>query len=271
MLVTGSMGFIGKRLRYSAMIKDSRARFSYFGGRLDGDEFSRFIDSSGPFDVVIHLAGSSHGGMPKLLNSNVASIYHLVDNLTRRFDSLFHLILASSGGVYRSDGSIPSKETDPLAPASLYGVSKMFGEELSAFFEAAGKIDLCVLRLANVFGPGNANGITGKFLSSISANQPIVIHGDGEQTRQFVHVDDVCELLLRLTDEPVSGLFNVGSPIVLSVRDLVRIFGESYSFDICHVESPNSIEHLAMDWSRARCVLNFIPRFREFRVEDLNW
>ena len=138
------------------------------------------------------------------------------------------VVFSSSGGaIYGDPVGERADEDHPLNPCSAYGVAKLAGEKYLAALAPDGGYLLTVLRYANVYGPrqdgrGEA-GVVGIFMNRLLPGQDAVIHGDGLQTRDFIHVGDVVAALLAGFDaaSPTAPVYNVCSGMACSVRDLL--------------------------------------------------
>jgi len=170
-------------------------------------------------DASINLQG--------LLNLTEAAI----DVGTRRF------IFVSSGGVvYGEPSTIPTLETAPKMPLSPYGVSKFTGELYLNYYRQVHGLEYVALRYSNVYGPrqdphGEA-GVVAIFSRKLLAQEPLIIFGDGEQTRDYVYVSDVvsANILASEIDLDSRGqlddhAFNVGTGIETSVNRLADVLG----------------------------------------------
>lgn len=176
------------------------------------------------------------------------------------------LIYLSSAAVYGNPVELPIGENHPTRPISPYGLSKLMGEDVVRFFSTYG-LRHVILRLFNVYGPGqNAAyaGVITKFLERVQKGLPPIIYGDGEQTRDFIHVDDVAEAVkLVLKTECTGEVLNIGSGNPTKIRDLaslvMRLHGVSGE-PIYASERQGDIKHSFADISRARNLLGFKPR-----------
>ncbi|HVC38909.1 MAG TPA: NAD-dependent epimerase/dehydratase family protein [Candidatus Dormibacteraeota bacterium] len=143
------------------------------------------------------------------------------------------VFVSSGGAVYGDTAVVPTPESHPLRPASPYGAAKAAGEMYLSAFAAAFGIEVAILRPGNVYGPrqdphGEA-GVIAIFTSQLLAGQPLVINGDGEQTRDYVYVEDVVEAAIQLLRGPL-GAYNIGTGHETSVSqtaaELARVVSE---------------------------------------------
>jgi UDP-glucose 4-epimerase len=136
------------------------------------------------------------------------------------------MIFASTGGVMFSTDTPPYSESDIPSPNTPYGISKFSAEQFIDFYSRQYGIRSTVLRYANVYGPrqdprGEA-GIICIFLDKIRENSAPIIFGDGEQTRDFIHVDDVVRANLHVLEKDILGVYHVGTGVETSVNTLWR-------------------------------------------------
>lgn len=137
------------------------------------------------------------------------------------------LIFASSGGtVYGEQQVFPADESHPTRPISPYGVSKLSGEQYLSFYHAAYGLAYVALRYANIYGPrqdphGEA-GVVAIFSQRLLAGEQPVIHGDGEQTRDYVFVRDVARANVAALGVDYTGALNIGTGRETSVNTLFR-------------------------------------------------
>jgi UDP-glucose 4-epimerase len=135
------------------------------------------------------------------------------------------IIFASSGGAaYGEPVSSPQTEEHPTWPLSPYGCAKLAVEHYLFFYQAAYGVPYAALRYANVYGPrqrkdGEA-GVVAIFAGKLQEQQPVVINGDGTQTRDYVFVGDVVRANVAALGDEVAGPFNVGTGVETSVNEL---------------------------------------------------
>lgn len=148
------------------------------------------------------------------------------------------VVFISSGGVvYGEPEEYPTPESAPKCPASPYGVSKLAGECYLNYYREVRGLEYVALRYGNVYGPrqdpnGEA-GVVAIFSDRLIEGQPLYIYGDGEQTRDYVYVEDVARANLMASDMPLEDLpgldaraFNVGTEVATSVNTLAGILEE---------------------------------------------
>ncbi len=201
-LITGSSGFIGSYLRRAIPKADGIDRVESSTTNLLGDIVNPSFDVNG-YDVIFHLAGivGSETGVRNPIDTykiNVCGTINLVEN----FRGLF--VLMSSAGVQ-----------EPLR--NPYFLSKHVSEEIVR----AAQCKHVIFRLANPYGVGS-NSIVQKWLRT----DQIQIYGDGNQTRDFVYIDDVIDVLMRVEDLGLNRTYAIGTGVPTSVNELLVAIGK---------------------------------------------
>ena len=179
------------------------------------------------------------------------------------------VVFASSGGtIYGAPGGadLPIRESQPQTPISPYGVAKKaVGDYLSAYRELH-QIEYSALALANVYGPrqdphGEA-GVVAIFAGRLLAGEPCTIYGDGEQTRDFVYVDDVVDAFVRASDKGGGLVINIGTGVETSVNELYTTMARVAGVDQAAVLAParaGEVPRSALDAARAEMQLGWKP------------
>jgi len=190
-----------------------------------------------------------------------------IDSNVKRF------IFASSAAVYGDSKPAKKKENMPLKPISPYGVSKLTSENyIQVFHELYGLETVC-LRYFNVYGPRQAftssySGVITSFINRLLQQQSPIINGDGKQTRDFIHVDDVVSAnLLALTcDNAVGEVFNIASGTTISIHELAKMLQQitnAVNSTLLFAEArEGDIKHTSADISKAEKLLEFHPKTR---------
>jgi nucleoside-diphosphate-sugar epimerase len=289
-LVTGGAGFIGSHLvdrllEQGATVRvlddfssGSRANLESVRERIDlietdvrdQDHVCRALRD---VRVVFHLAAISSVQRsveePRTtLDVNVAGTLNVL--AAARDAGCQRVVFASSAAVYGDAPDMPRSETMTPRPVSTYAVSKLAGEHLCAMFARAHGLETVALRYFNVFGPRQDptspySGVIAKLLAALRSGAIPVIYGDGEQSRDFVAVDDVVEANLRAAAAyGVSGrVFNVGSGQAISVNALLATMAALMGSEIEAVREPGrpgEVRHSLADVSAARRVLGYEAR-----------
>jgi UDP-glucose 4-epimerase len=132
------------------------------------------------------------------------------------------VVFLSSGGAVYGEANLAA-EDDPVAPESPYGKNKLAAERLVTSWG----IPYAIARLANVYGPGQRSdlegGVVAVFIERIRSRSPLIIHGDGEQRRDFIHVADVVRAIAAMTGTDGSGVWNLGTGVATSINELADV------------------------------------------------
>jgi UDP-glucose 4-epimerase len=180
------------------------------------------------------------------------------------------VVFASSGSVYGGDPRLPSHEDDPVDPWSPYAASKAAGEVLCAAFAHCYDMTTVCLRYLNVFGPRQnpdspyAAAIA-SFIRAVRTGKTPTVFGDGLQTRDFVHVDNVVNANLLAATNPAKicgERFNIGTGVRTSVLDVLNAMGKALGRTITPNFGPpraGDVLHSGADISRAREKLEYEP------------
>jgi UDP-glucose 4-epimerase len=179
------------------------------------------------------------------------------------------VVFASSGGtIYGAPGGadLPVRESHPQVPISPYGVAKKaVGDYLAAYRELH-QLEYTALALANVYGPrqdphGEA-GVVAIFAGRLLAGEDCTIYGDGEQTRDYVYVDDVVDAFVRASEKGGGLVINVGTGVETSVNDLYATMARVAGVDRAAVLAPareGEVPRSALDAGRAAMQLGWKP------------
>lgn len=246
-LVTGGAGFIGSNLvahlihdghqvavldNLSSGYAENLAGLSdvaFIEGDIrDDDVLDRAVSG---VDVVFHLAASV---------GNKRSIDHPVDDAdvnllgtlrlleAARRHGVRKIVTSSSAGIFGELKTLPIREDHPTEPDSPYGVSKWGAEKACLVYAKLHSLEAVCLRYFNVYGPHQRFDAYGNvipiFVFRMLRGEPLIVFGDGEQTRDFVHVRDVVQANVRAAlARGVSGAFNVGSGTRVTINHLVAL------------------------------------------------
>lgn len=291
-LVTGGAGFIGSHLVDQLLSKDLEVVVldNLIGGKNEnvkqhiGKENFQFVrgdirdyrlvkELAMNADAVFHLAALI--SVPESIRNPDLTDDVNVDgtlNLLKAFvgSNVKRFVYASSCAVYGEVDSLPIREDFPLKPISPYGVSKVAAENYVRVFHKVYGLETVCLRFFNVYGPrqaySNYSGVITRFMKCVAKNRHLVIFGDGEQTRDFVHVRDVVEAnMLALRTEQIAGeTLNIGTGIAATINQLADMLLEvtnKTDLKVIHARpKKGEIKHSVADISKAKMKLGYYPK-----------
>ncbi|HEX3214472.1 MAG TPA: NAD-dependent epimerase/dehydratase family protein [Actinomycetota bacterium] len=226
--------------------------------------------------VVFHLAAqpgvrASWGGdFAVYVHHNVLGTQSLLEAIAR--SGVPRLVAASSSSVYGDAPSYPTTEASLTRPVSPYGVTKLASEHLCLAYARPGvaEVSVVTLRYFTVYGRRQRPDMAfQRFLHAAATGQPVTVLGDGEQTRDFTHVDDVVRANLLAMDAPVHAeAINVGGGRRASINDALDLIGRYTGRPIRVDHAPAQVgdaRHTAADGARAEALLGYRP---EVSLED---
>ena len=190
----------------------------------------------------------------------------VLDAMRRRPGS--RLTLLSSGGtVYGRPSSIPVDEDHPCHPLVPYGVSRLAAEGYVSIYASLHGVPARVLRLANVYGAGQPvgrrHGIVTALLAGAQAGTPVEVWGDGHVARDYVHVDDVADVVHRLLAPAASPeILNVGTGVARTVLDVAAAVEEGTGLTVRLVMRPGrayDVDRVALSIRRLTSLIPFTP------------
>jgi UDP-glucose 4-epimerase len=285
-LVTGGAGFVGSHVvdrlladGHAVAVVDnlSTGRRELVNRRADlhvCDIRSPRLEAAfaaGRPDAVVHVAAqaavSRSVADPRFDASvNVLGTVNVLEAARRA--RVGRLVYISTGGAAYGDTDVlPTPEDHPARATSPYGVSKVAAERYVDCWAGLTGASALSLRLANVYGPrqnplGEA-GVIAIFIHRLLSGQPCVVNGDGEQTRDYVYVEDVADAVARALARPdAAGVVNVGTGVETSVNELYRrlALAAGVSRAAAHGPArPGEQRRSVLDPGRAKVLLGWVP------------
>ena len=224
-------------------------------------------------DIVLHLAAQMdvRRSVADPVHDAMVNVIGTVNLLeASRRHGVRKLVYTTSGGCIYGEPSpeeLPVAEDHPGHPHSPYGASKRGVEEYLHTYQALYGLRWTSLALGNVYGPrqdpaGEA-GVVSIFGGRMLRGQPVTIFGDGEQTRDFVAVDDVVDAFVRAMDAGDGLRCNIGTQRQTSINEVFAILAELTGYDQPphhERERPGELRHSALDITRAQQALGWAPQ-----------
>ncbi|HEX4799429.1 MAG TPA: NAD-dependent epimerase/dehydratase family protein [Candidatus Paceibacterota bacterium] len=282
-LVTGGVGFIGTNLVERLVREGNRVIVvdDLSGGkaervpegvplyRLDICKTEPLTALMRGVDVVVHLAA-----LPRVQFSieqpfeaqrvNIGGTLSVLE--AARLAGVRRVVYAASSSAYGDQTAMPLKENMRAEPKSPYGLQKYHGEIMMKLWHDIHRMETVSLRFFNVYGPhldpdGAYALVIGKFLKQRKEGMPMTITGDGEQTRDFTHVYDTVDAVMRACESDAVGrgeVFNVGAGRNVSVNEIARMIGGPVEYIAPRIEP----KHTLADNSYIQLVLGWQPTIR---------
>lgn len=275
-IVTGGAGFVGSHLvdrllaeGHEVVVIDdlSSGQASNLAdeARLEqvdvaGDDLDQIFRAGRP-TVVFHLAAQASVPVSvreplRDLAVNVVGTHRV--GLAARASGATRLVFVSSGGAVYGESVRAATERTRPAPTSFYGVHKLAAEGHTAL---AG-LPYAIARPSNIYGPRQAAGLEGAvvaaFIDQAARGEPLMIHGDGSQTRDFIHVTDVVDALWRLSRSDVpSGTWNVAAGRRITIAGLADIVEQALGRQLRRAAGPRrpgDVTYSAISAARLRAL-----------------
>ncbi len=299
-LVTGGAGFIGSHVvdrlvaegrpvavldnLSTGRMENLNPQAEFFEGDIGGDLCDTLFHEWKP-ESVIHLAAQIDvrqsvrdplGDARTNILGSLRVLQNAVEHGCRR------VVFASTGGAIYGDTDLrPTPESAECSPVSPYGVTKLAIEKYLHFYRVEHGLRPMAMRFGNVYGPrqnphGEA-GVVAIFCRRMLAGQPAVINGDGLQTRDYVHVEDVARACVLAEASAVDhGIFNVGTGIEKNVVDLFRVLRDELDPGREEAFGPAAVGEQrtsCLDWSHTKQVLGWSPQrgFDEGLRDTARW
>lgn len=285
-LITGGAGFIGSNLIKHLITEGNSVTVldNYMSGyksNLDPYPMVRIIEGDvrdrsavekamQSAEVVFHLAASV-GNKRSIDNPVTDAEINAIGTLNileaARKEGVRKIVVSSSAGIFGELKTMPIREDHPIEPDSPYGCSKLYEEKICLSYAKLYDIEAVALRYFNVYGPNQRYDAYGNvipiFVFRMLQNESLKIFGDGEQTRDFIHVDDVVQANIKAADSiGVSGAFNIASGTRVTINRLVDIITKDNINPVkieYGSERPGDVRHSLADISLAHERINFTP------------
>jgi UDP-glucose 4-epimerase len=217
--------------------------------------------------AVVHLAAQV--GVPVAMRNPIADADVNVRGTLTVLEATAEVgaafVFASTCAIYGyvDAGALPIAEEHPFTPMTPYGMSKSAALRYVGWFVRHRAVAATSLVLGNVYGPRQHGGVIPEFLDAALSSRPATIRGDGRQTRDFVHVHDATEAIVRACARPAAGIVNIGTGAETSVVELHELVTEVTGARaiVRHVDrDADEVRRMQLAIDRARSRLAWQPR-----------
>jgi len=286
-LVTGGAGFIGSHLTdklieqgHQVVLIDNLStgrkenlnpKAKFYELDICDSGISQIFQEEKP-EIVFHFAAQidvrkSVKNPVEDAKINILGTLNLLENC--RNISVKKFIFTSSGGaIYGDTDIIPTPETHPENPESPYGIAKLTVEKYLYFYQKTFGLNYIALRLANIYGPRQSSkgeaGVIAVFCNKMLKNEQAIINGEGEQTRDFVYLNDVVEAALLAMKKEKSGIYNIGTAKETNINEIFRKIKEITNSNCKEIHGPSKLgeqKRSCLDYSKAKEELNWQPKY----------
>ena len=285
-LFLGGAGFIGSNLIRTLITRSDDVKLYVLEpsfaniSRLDGMEvqvfrgtlldidFVQSIIEANHIDTVVHLVatiipGSTFEDYKREYQQVIFPTIELMQYCAQK--DIKFVYFSSGGTVYgnRTDMT-PFKETDPMAPISYYGWSKQMMENSILYVHRTAGLKYLIVRPSNPYGHGQnihaKQGLIAVALGKILAGEPIVVWGDGSNVRDYIYIDDLCEVLCLLLEKDVCNTtLNIGSGVGASINDIIQVLRDVVSEEVQVEYQPArkvDVSHMILDTTHLKQYVN---------------
>jgi UDP-glucose 4-epimerase len=306
-LITGAAGFLGSHLSEKYVHEGNvvyaldnlmngnlnnirtllhKKNFKFIHDDIRRDEVYSKLPTD--LDAIIHLAAQIHVDRSivnpaETFEINVEGTLKILE--FARMNDIKKILFASTSEVYGSAEYVPMDENHPLSAKHPYGVSKIAADRLCYTYNESYDLGVDILRCFNFFGPRQKDtgygGVIAIFINRVLQNKPPIIYGSGEQSRDYMFVDDAVnayDKVLMARDNPGKKGINFGSGTELTVNKIAELVinhsGVVNDLRPIHVEArPVEVQRLFADISKANKLLGFEPHveFERGIISLLEW
>lgn len=235
--------------------------------RVDVTNFDDVYFAVDKGDIVINLAAIAQFAQAELFPEmsvpiNAGGTSNVVAACQRNYAT--QLIQASTGSVYSTKSNVPIDETQPVCPGSMYGLSKLWSEQIVSYYAPKAKYISTILRFPHIVGPGKFWGAN-TFIKMLLDNEQPIIFGDGEAKNDFTYVDDIVQAVKLSIKYSSPGIYNIGTGTARSTIDFFkwcRIATERQNIEPKYLPPrPVDFPVFEYDISKARDTFGYYPKY----------
>ena len=270
-LVTGGTGFIGTSLvkklskhEISVVSRHKSRKNKYYLVDITNKKNLGTVFSKERPEYVFHLAAQVNPrlSMEKPIEDTKVNLFGTMNvlDMCRKYDTR-KIIFSSTSAVYGEPRYLPVDEKHETLPISIYGASKLTAEKYTEMYCNAYGIKYTILRYANVYGPGSRSVIS-IFVKNIIRKKSPMIFGDGNQTRDYIYIDDIVRATILAIKNADNLKLNIGTGKEASIKNIVSIISKQLESSIKPIYKPEKkgeIKKIFLDVSIAKKYLKWKP------------
>jgi len=292
-LITGGAGFIGSHLQdrlikegHRVVIVDNLStgkkenlnpRAKFYKADICGSKISQIFKKEKP-EIVFHFAAQidvrkSMENPVEDAKVNILGTLNVIQNFISINQQNQHesaskkFILASSVGVYGEPKELPVTENHSLNPLAPYPITKLAIEKYLNYYRERG-LDFAILRYANIYGPRQSalgeGGVVAIFIRQLLNQKKPVIFGDGNQTRDFLYVQDAVSAAVKSIKAFSGAVYNVGTGRGITINNLLKLLSQKLNKKVKPIFRPlrqGEIVKSRIDFSKAKRELKWSPKY----------
>ena len=285
-LVTGGAGFIGSHIvdrllscGSNVIIVDDLStgkkeninpKAAFYHTDITDEDALKAIFKDHQIDYIIHQAAkinlnvmleSPSGDISSSVLGTLNLLKLCINYNVKKF------IYASSIAVYGRPKKLPVTEADELVPIYSYGIAKKCAEEYIRYYSDYYGLNYTILRYGNVYGPRQPIygevGVIAIYTERAIKGKPLIIYGDGSHLRDYIYIDDVVDVTLKVLSAGDKETFNIGRGVGVSVQEIIDIFSSVWSKTLAFEYRPERVGELGFfycDISKPFNVIGFSPK-----------
>lgn len=225
--ITGASGFVGKKLIIE-LVRSGGYKIVVFDSKTNSLFRPKTLQSliSG-CDIIYHLAAINDPKGQGIIKTNILGVWGVLEAI-RRYAPNSKLVFTSSFAVYKNPklGDVVDEKFKKY-PRNIYGFTKLIGEIICIFYSKVFRIKVSIVRISNIYGPGMPpfrHSVISTFIEKIKKGENLEISGNGEQTRDFIYIDDVVKALISVgLSKSKFDIFNICSGREISINTLTHL------------------------------------------------
>ena len=282
-IITGGLGFLGfsifKKLineNYVLVIDNlssniTKKKFitnnkngSFYELNITSNSMVKIFKQYNP-EIVIHCAAQTNviESMKNPLKTKINNIDGTKNILesVKNLKNCYFVFISSGGAIYGEPNYLPVDENHEKNPISNYGISKLKGELLTKEILSQGKINYSIIRPSNIYGPGQkTENVIPKFIKLMRNKEEVRIFGDGSSSRDYIYIDDLVEIILKLCEKKTDCTINASSNQETKIIEIFNFLKRQLNYDLKPKfidERKGEILNISLDNSNLIKILNF--------------